>query len=150
MEDKRDTVFKQIHLIDRLTKVYLRKGLKRYGLRDVGHPYILKVLIEPENNGQVDTQKDFADVLMISPAAIAQSLKRMTQEGLVEKVSDESDLRVNQINITHKGKEYVKKIDANLHNMAEAVFADFTDKEMDEIQQFNCRIIENIKNIKSR
>ena len=150
MESLREIVFKQIHMIDRLTKIYLRHGLKRYGLKEVGHPYILKMLMEPENNGQIDTQKEFSDVLMVSPPAIAQSLKRMTQEGLVEKINDESDLRVNQITITPRGVEFVKKMDENLSNMAQELFADFTDEELEQINQYNLRIIENLKKHKAK
>jgi DNA-binding MarR family transcriptional regulator len=149
MEDIKDIALKDLHQIDRMTKVYMRHNLRKSGLLDIGHPYILKVLIEPENNGQVDTQKDFAEVLKISPAAIAQSIKRMKQEGLVDKVSDESDLRVNQITITPKGREFVRKMDEGLHLMSGLLFTDFTDEEVQEYHQYSQRVLENLKKIES-
>jgi DNA-binding MarR family transcriptional regulator len=141
----KDCLMKEIHQIGHMIKGQLRHGIREMGLKEVGHPYILKVLDEPHNKGQVDNQRDLAEVLRISPAAIAQSIKRMEQEGLLLKISDENDLRVNQITITDKGRAYVEQINHGLQVLAEQIFTDFTEQEIQQYHEYNTRIIENAK-----
>jgi DNA-binding MarR family transcriptional regulator len=141
----KDHLMKEIHQIGHLIKGQLRHGIREMGLKEVGHPYILKVLDEPHNKGQVDNQRDLAEILHISPAAIAQSIKRMEHEGLLLKINDENDLRVNQITITDKGRAYVEQINHGLQVLAEQIFADFTEQEIQQYHDYNTRIIENAK-----
>jgi DNA-binding MarR family transcriptional regulator len=149
MKITKERLFKELHLINHLSKRHMRRKIRSMGLKEVGHPFILKTLSEPENNGQMDNQKDLAEILSISPAAIAQSIKRMEHEGLLRKINDETDLRVNQIAITEKGRAYVQQIDRGLAQLADKFFTDFSDLEKQQYHAFNLRIIENLKQSKT-
>ncbi|MBI9051059.1 MAG: winged helix DNA-binding protein [Anaerolineaceae bacterium] len=149
MQHIKGRVFKEFHLISRLSKMHMRRGFERSGLEKIGHPYILNVLAESGNDGHIDTQQELSKVLKITPAAIAQAIKLMDREGLLQKISDEKDLRVNKIAITDKGREYVKKMNSGMGYLAEAFFANFTEEEMEQIHQFNQRLIENLKNFEN-
>ena len=137
-------VFRELHFIDRLSKNLVRSGMERFGLKDIGHPYILKVLVDSGDEGLVVSQKKFAKKLMITPAAVAQSIKRMEKDGLITKISDENDLRVNRIRITDKGREYKKKMDRGLVFATETFFEGFSDDEIDTMHNYSQRIITNI------
>ena len=143
-QDNKRKLFKELHMIDHMSKMLVRAGMQRAGLKDVGHPYILKVLDESGDEGLVVSQKKFAKKLMISPAAIAQSIKRMDKEGLITKITDEHDLRVNRIAITDKGRAFMKKMDRGLDFAAETIFIDFSDEDMDQLYMYTRRIIKNI------
>jgi DNA-binding MarR family transcriptional regulator len=137
-------LFKELHFINRLSKILVREGMLRSGLKEVGHPYILKVLAESGDEGLVVSQKKFAKKLMVSPAAITQSIKRMDKEGLITKISDENDLRVNRIKITEKGRAFKEKMDKGLDFAAEAFFTGFTDEELSHMHSYAQRMINNI------
>jgi DNA-binding MarR family transcriptional regulator len=145
MENQKENLFNDLHTINRQMKVQMQQHFKEMGLAKIGHPYILKELNRPENNGQMDTQKDFAAKLNISTSAIAQSIKLMEHEGLIRKISDESDLRVNQIMITDKGRKFVTKLDEGFQQVNKKLFAGFSEEEKSQLHHYFLRIIENLE-----
>jgi DNA-binding MarR family transcriptional regulator len=142
--NRKTEVFRELHFIDRLSKNLVRLGMERYGLKDIGHPYILKVLVDSGEEGLVVSQNKFAKKLMITPAAVAQSIKRMEKEGLITKNPDENDLRVNRITITEKGRAYKKRMDQGMFFSAETFFDGFSNDEIEQMHNYAHRIIKNI------
>lgn len=51
------------------------------------------------------TQKELADAMNTSPAAMSATVKRLQKSGLVQKQTIEEDTRKNQILLTEKGKQ---------------------------------------------
>ena len=72
--------------------------LSRYGLHYT-HPRILGTIRYRDGA----TQKELADEMNTSPAAMSASIKRLQKAGLVEKISDAADSRINKIKLTEKG-----------------------------------------------
>ena len=50
------------------------------------------------------SQKEIADRFDISPAAVANSLKKLEKDGYIARKTDDGDTRLNRIAITEKGK----------------------------------------------
>lgn len=51
------------------------------------------------------SQKEIADVMEVSTATVAVTLKKMEKSGYVEKIMDADDNRFNKIKVTDKGKQ---------------------------------------------
>lgn len=137
----------EFQLIHRLIKIKSRLVFDNLGVPKINQPLILAILNQPENDGQMDTQKEIADKLNESQATIAQAIKIMQRAGLVKKINQENDLRVNQIVITEKGKQLQKKFDEGYRYIQASMLQDFSENEQDQLQTFFIRILDNLENM---
>lgn len=123
-------------------------GLNRQGLGDIGSPRLLMVLRDREaEHGQPPSQRELADLLHVSAATIATSLKSLERNGYVERRTDPVDSRRNLISITRKAIEALE----NSHRVFQAVddfmFSGFSDEEIAQINHFHLRMLQNLYQI---
>lgn len=113
-------------------------------LRDSGIYFGQPPVLEYLKKHGTCTQNEVAKAMNVSPASMAVSIKRMQKTGLVEKVSDKTDLRCNKVSLTEKGLRCASEISARFEEMDEKIFSGFSD---DELKQFNSYIERINKNL---
>lgn len=102
---------------------------------------LLMVLSRTEKN---ISQRDLAEMLNITPAAVAVTLKKMEKMGLVNRMVAEQDNRYNQVVLTDKGKKIVKESRKIFQYVDEKMFAGFSEEELDAFEGYLNRIKENL------
>ena len=102
---------------------------------------LLMVLSRTEKN---ISQRDLAEMLNITPAAVAVTLKKMEKMGLVNRMVAEHDNRYNQVVLTDKGKKIVKESRKIFQHVDEKMFAGFSEEELDAFEEYLNRIKENL------
>ena len=112
--------------VNRLHFARFHQTLASFGLGKGQHP-ILRYLIE--NDGC--KQSDISHRECVTPATTTVMLQTMEKNGLIERRSDESDLRIMRVYITKKGKDIQKKCDEAMKNMISEVYEDFTEEEIE-------------------
>lgn len=123
-------------------------GLARQGLSTLGSPRILFVLMEyPEDSSAAPSQKELADLLRLSPATVAASLKSLEKCGYVSRRTDERDSRCNRIFITQKGRDAMRASQAVFASVDEYMFHGFSQQERDLVFRFHQRILHNLYQI---
>ena len=90
------------------------------------------------------SQKELAEAMGISPAAVTASLKRLEREGYVSRSMTDEDNRKNEIRITPEGLERVNKSRAVFEATDKALFAGFTPEEINLFTSFLERIDNNL------
>ena len=90
------------------------------------------------------TQVELAENLMVSPASIALSTKRMKREGLLEKKADETNLRRNQLTITPKGIELSKRCRSIFDEFDQRIFRGFSSAELVQLRDTLDKMLGNI------
>ncbi len=90
------------------------------------------------------TQKEIADKLFVSAPSIASSTKRLQKAGLIDKKTDETNLRQNKLFITEKGSWVAKNCRDEFNRYQESFFQGFTEKELTQLGAFLDRIIMNM------
>ena len=104
-----------------------------------------RMLIQLTNPGiSHPSQKELAEILGISPAAVATSLKRLEREGYVSRSITDEDNRKNEIRITEEGLARVNESRAIFEATDEALFAGFTPEEINLFTSFLERIDHNL------
>ena len=124
------------------------EALKRLTVQDslkdsrvyFGQPPVLEYLAEHGHS----TQAEIASALGVSPASMAVSIKRMQKSGLVEKITDEKDLRCNKISITGFGREQLDDLHARFDKIDEITYSGFTDEELETLKGFIDRLNGNL------
>ena len=102
---------------DRLHRKGFERLVARLGIHRSQH--FLLMNIDRENTG---SQKELAERLGISTAAVAVSLKKLEAEGYIERTVDDRDGRNNQIRITEAGRRVVGESKAYITLLDEAMF----------------------------
>ena len=102
---------------------------------------LLMVLSRMEKN---ISQRDLAEMLNITPAAVAVTLKKMEKMGLVQRMVSEQDNRYNQVVLTDKGKKIVKESRKIFQYVDEKMFAGFSEEELEVFEEYLNRIKENL------
>lgn len=136
--DYKDMLLKANHLL-MIHRYYLFKATFAIGIYP-GQPQILEVLLK---NGE-SSQREIAKKIHVSPSSVTVSIKRMQKAGLVEKSPNENDLRYNKIKITERGKEVLRKCEAEFNMIDSKMFSGFTDEEIVSFKNTIERIIGNL------
>ncbi len=90
------------------------------------------------------TQKDVADFMQVSPPSIATSVKRMQKAGLLEKVSNERDLRCNRLSLTEEGERAVTACKAGFDAVTLQMLDGFSSEEREALSSYIGRMIRNL------
>lgn len=81
------------HDVHRAHQNAILAALAERGVQDVGQPKALFVLSTLQNG--CATQRELADMVHVSAATMANSLKRLERKGYIQRQSDEKDSRCN-------------------------------------------------------
>ena len=95
-------------------------------------------------DGMLPSQKELADRLDITPAAVTGALKKIEQDGYIKR-SLGHDTRFNEIKITEKGRALVELTKVTFSKADASMFDGFTDEELDTYISCLEKLQENIK-----
>lgn len=90
------------------------------------------------------SQRDLAETLNITPAAVAVTLKKLEKNGLVGRKMAEKDNRYNEVVLTEKGKKIVKESYKVFKYADEKMFDGFSMEELDAFEGYLNRIKDNL------
>lgn len=141
-----DTLHLLFRAVLKMHKRCLQKEMDRRGLNEVGQPFILFMLRDHEGGKDWD-QKQFSEVLGVSPATVAVSIKRMERAGLLRKVPDPQDLRRNHIVITDKGLQLVDDCTNAFRHVDEGMFRGFSPAEREQLVGYYRRMVRNLMDL---
>lgn len=130
------------HDVHRAHRSAILAALSRLGLQDVSQPKLLILLSSLEDG--CANQRELADGLHISPATITASLKSLERRGYVTKQSDQQDGRCKLVRITQKGIDAVQRCKDAFDSVDEQLYAGFTQQEMEQVQDFHRRMLQNL------
>lgn len=91
------------------------------------------------------TQAEVAEHLMISPASVAVSTRRMEKAGLVEKRITENNLRCRRLYITDKGKKLTDRCREAFDEFDRVMFNGFREEDLESLKCYLDRLLENIR-----
>lgn len=107
-----------------------------------------RMLMHISKHGSISSQKEIANVIGISPAAVAVMLKRLEGDGYIERTrGKDGDARQNSIRITDKGMREIEAAGEIFNFVDNTMFKDFTDDEMNTLVEMLARVKQNLCSI---
>ena len=94
------------------------------------------------------TQKELAEAMNTSAAAMSATLKRLQKAGLVERLSLEEDSRKNKIRLTEKGKKFHEDTFGKTLAIDKTMLNGFSEEETQQLFEYLDRIQANIDDAK--
>ena len=93
---------------------------------------------------EFEYQSALANMLEISTATVAVSLKKLERDGYIQKKVKEGDSRANFIQLTERGKKVVESSREIFESMDKKAVRGFTDEELVLLRTFLGRMYENL------
>ena len=134
------------HALERRHHTAVESLLSKNGLSGIGQPVILSILSQ-QKNGTIESQKELARRLRVSPATMTVSLKSMERDGYVKKLSNAEDLRCKPITITEKGRRAARLIDEVFETLDHGMYRGFSPEDLSRIAGLYRRMIDNLDQI---
>lgn len=125
----------------------IHASLTAQGLGDIGSPRLLDTLWHCKEQGEFPSQRELAELLHVSAATIATSLKSLERHGYVERSVDPEDSRRNRIALTPKAVNALEASHAVFRSVEEFMFSGFSEEEIDQINYFHLRMLQNLYQI---
>ena len=95
-------------------------------------------------DNEFESQSALANMLEISTATVAVSLKKLERDGYIQKKVKEGDSRANFIQLTERGKKVVESSREIFESMDKKAVRGFTDEELVLLRTFLGRMYENL------
>lgn len=130
---------------DSMLRRYMDKMVCNTGVYPTQHRLLMMLNHEP-----CCSQVELAEKFDVSAAAIAVSLKKLEKGGYITRVADRSDNRINQVNITDKGKDVICRSIRIFQEADRCFFTGFTDEEVRHFMEYMERIYRNMERENSR
>ncbi len=91
------------------------------------------------------TQKELADMLMVTPASVAVSAKRLEKSGFITRKTDDCNARCNRLSITEQGIDALKQCRIVLDMVDERAIEGFSEDDLKCFASYLDRIIFNLE-----
>lgn len=121
--------------------------LNAVGLGEVGHPMLLTILHSSgadDPDCQCHAQRDLAQLLHISSAAVATSLKSLEKGGYIRREPDK-DARKNRVILTQKGMDAVTGCKNAFARVSQRMLSGFSQEEREQLLSFRHRMLNNLR-----
>lgn len=102
---------------DRMHRKLFERMVASLGIHRSQHFLLMSI----DRNG-VGSQKQLAERMEISTAAVAVALKKLEAEGYLERTAAEEDSRSNEIRITEEGRRVISESRAYIRKLDTAMF----------------------------
>ncbi len=104
-----------------------------------------RMLMHLARHEHIPSQKELADELGVSPAAVATTLKRLEKDGYISRTATEEDNRCNEIRITQAGRAVIEESRAIFEAVDRLMFDGLTAEELTLLASLLCRMRDNLK-----
>lgn len=111
---------------DHMHKALIDSRVGSLGIHRTQH----RILMHLACREKLPSQKELAEHLNVTPAAVTGALKKIEKDGYVERKLGQ-DNRFNELRITEKGKELVKRTHTIFSETDSSMFEGFSDEELD-------------------
>ena len=125
---------------DHLHRCLIDSRASELGIHRTQH----RILMKLARHDKLPSQKELADWLDVTPAAVTIALKKLERDGYVEKTLGQ-DNRYNEIFITEKGRALVERTRALFSKTDKSLFNGFTAEELEHYITSLEKLEENLR-----
>ena len=125
-DDKLARAIEMMIRTDHMHKAMIDSRVREIGIHRTQH----RILMRLARCEKLPSQKELADHLDVTPAAVCGALKKIEEDGYVERTLGQ-DNRYNELRITDKGRELVKLTREMFSEADRSMFDGFSETELE-------------------
>ena len=135
------TAVRKLIRVMRRHHAYVERQIGDLGIHHGQHRMLMQLAKRQED---IPSQKELAEIMGISPAAVTATLKKLEREEYISRSMTDEDNRKNEIRITEKGLSKVVESRAVFESTDTEMFAGFTPEEIATFISFMERLDRNL------
>ena len=124
--------------VNRMHRNQVERQVAALGIHHSQH----RMLMYISGHDKLLSQRELADGLGISPAAVTSTLKCLEKEGYIERVMTEEDNRRNRVTITDKGRQKAEESCCIFDSVDRTTFDGFSEEELNTL----CALLARMRN----
>lgn len=135
-------------LVQHLRQAYrsaVQAELDGAGLHEVSHPLLLCILRGAAQD-QGLTQRELAQRLEVSPAAVTTSLKSLEKRGYIHREPQPGDARRNRVCLTEEGRRAVDACAGCFQRVNDRLVRGFSEEEKEQMYRLFRKMLDNLRN----
>lgn len=136
---------REISAIHRLSRVFMDQGMEGYGLSSGQYVYLFHLL---ENDGA--SQDDISKGLEVDKASTARVVQKFEDFGLIVRVQDLKDKRVNRVFITDKGRALAMPLKLRSKELQDRLLEGFSEEEKMQLSNYLAKMALNASGLNKR
>lgn len=140
MENQRPPIMKFVSHLYRCTQAYTDEKLAEYEITSGTYPFLLLL-----NKKDGISQNQISAELDVDKALSARAVKKLIEQGYVQRNVDEKDCRAFRLYLTEKGRTVVPKICEVLDEWIRMISEGSTEEEYRVATEFLKRALKNAK-----
>lgn len=138
MESREHQIVNLFKRSDQAVRRAIELGVKDTGLHRSQHRLLMILGRNPDCSQTV-----LANMLEVSPAAVAVALKKLEKSGYIERQCYELDNRMNHVVVTEKGMEAIRMSCIYFQKVENVLLQGFSEEELDAAEKFFRKVIQN-------
>lgn len=138
MDSREHQIVNLFRRSDQAVRRAIERGVKDTGLHRSQHRILMFLGRHPDCS-----QTMLANLLEVSPAAVAVALKKLEKSGYIERQCNELDNRMNHVVVTEKGMEAIHMSCIYFQKVEKALLQGISEEEMDAAEKFLMKVIQN-------
>lgn len=134
-----------LSIIVRHSKVFCERRLHDFGL---GFPEQVILMYLSSNNGV--NQEAIAQHFMLDKGAIAKTLRKLEEKGLIERHQNPENKRENLISIAQEGQSILGEMGAALNEWNQCFFEGLSEDDIRQYEQITEKITDNVAKLNEK
>lgn len=130
-------------LVSEISRLFHAK-MRSYDLDGVMSQDSARLIMRTLAREEECSQLDLVHRTHLKAPTVSVTIRRMEEEGLVERRQDTMDLRVTRVRLSPKGRAHHEQVLKRLRETDEAMMQGFTEEETGQLLQFLERMRDNI------
>lgn len=143
-DDRPDRIHAVMDIMMRTMRMHHRVVERSLSQMDM-HRGQHRLLMSLSRCGHMPTQKELAQRMDISPASVANMLKKLEKGGYIVRRALDADGRCNEVEITQRGHEVIEQSKQMFSDVDQGMFADFDDDEIGRMRDYMTRASANLR-----
>lgn len=133
-------ILRKLGSLTRTVHAIVEPKFEEYGIKRGQFLYVTRIFENPGIN-----QMTLSHMVKVDKTRAAKSIKKLIEDGFIEKKADDDDKRSHQLYVTDKGKDIYKKIIAEENRQIDVCFKGFSEEEQKLIYELMSRMTENLE-----
>ena len=129
--------------LNRMHHMAVDKKISRLGLHRSQHITLMHL----SHTDGLPSQRQLSEQLGVSPAAVANMLKRLEAGGYIRRAADRSDTRQNAISLTERGREIVEQSHEIFSEIDDSMLSGIETRKLDIFAEVVSKMRDNLQSI---
>jgi len=139
-----DSPIWELRRFDRARRRAAANTMRDLPLQDPAQHILLMCIHRICQSGALPSQRELAKMTQRSPATVTASLKVLERQGLIRRFPDETDQRINRVDLTVPGQELAREVHRRIEALDAKMIAGLTPEEREDLSRLFGKMARNI------